>query len=640
MIQRHGSALIIAIVLLSVIVGASVSLVNYSTLSNRATTSIDYYTDARHIAEAGLEKALWCIRQSVGTNCGGTYGTSYAGESNIPFSAGVFTVTMTAIDGVTKKVESTGYIPSAANPKKKVTLRTNIEVNSQGVGLVYAMQVGTGGIDMDNNSKITGSVFAAGSITGKAGEKEEGEQHGHHNNEDNSIISGDVKVARLIVLTKDQERNVYNADLIFGKTGTTQRYLAQSFVASTSSLANFVSLYIKKVSTPDDLKIWLARDNNGEPLASMELVGTITASSIGTNYAWIQADIANRPIIKDKTYWIVIGPDSAQTTKYYVIGFDNTNGYPSGTTKASPSKAAASWVAQNGDINFALYLGGVDTFIDGVTVKGNADAPTIKSSTIGGIAKTKTLINDTTVTSSAYSTTISNSTIKGNAYANTITNSIVTGSQNPGTGIDPPYQVDFPFTIVQINQWKADAATANVQNDDYDLPRDQSATLSARKIVGNVSIGNKAILTLSGVLYITGNLFLDKNSKIQLDASYGSLSGIIIVDGTITTDEGVTFKGTGQAGSYLLAASLAQDNGTYNGAAINIDNGTTGVIFFAPYGLISLKNGASAKEITALKIKLEENAKITYDSGLASAEFSTGPQAGWAVVPGTFQEIK
>ncbi len=625
--SRKGSALIIAIVLLSIILGASISIVSYTTLSNRATTSIDYYTDARHIAEAGIEKALWCIRQTVGTNCGGTYGVNYAGESNIPFGSGVFTVTLTAIDSSTKKVESTGYIPNAVNPKKKVTLRTNIEINSQGVGLVYGMQVGAGGIDMDNNSKIVGSVFSAGSITGKT------------SNNSKSTITGDVQVARTIVLTKDQERNIYNTDFPFGKTNTTERFIAQSFVATTSSLANFISLYIKKVSTPDDLNIWLARDNNGEPLASMEQVGTINASSVGTNYTWIQADIANRPIIEGKTYWIVLGPDTSSATQYYVVGFDNTNGYANGAAKASPSKAAGSWVAQNGDINFALYLGGVDTIVDGVNVNGSTSAATIQHSTIGGVARTKTLIDDTTVTSSAYSTTISNSTVTGDAYANTITNSTVHGSRNAGTGIDPPYQVDFPFTAAEINEWKAGAAVS-VQNGDYTLPHDQSATLGPKKIVGNVSIGNKSTLTLSGVLYITGDLFLDNNSIIKVDPSYGSLSGVIIVDGTVTASQGVTFKGSGQASSYLLVASLAQDDGTYNGPVISVDNGTTGVIFFAPYGMISLSENATAKQITALKIKLQENATITYDSGLASTEFSVGPQAGWAVVPGSFQEVK
>ena len=624
MLHRQGSALLIAIVLLSIIVGTSVSLVNYSTLSNRVTTSIDYYTEARHTAEAGLEKALWCIRQTVGTNCGGTYGGSYAGESNIPFGPGVFSVTVTAIDSMTKKVESTGYIPNAVNPKKKVTLRTNIEINSQGIGLTYAMQVGLGGVVMDSNSKITGNIVSAGSITGN----------------DNTEITGDVLIARTIALFKDQEWTAINTDFSFGKTNTPERYIAQSFILTTSSLANSISLYIKKVGSPATLNIWLARDNNGEPLSSHELVGTINASSIATNYAWVQTAVTNIPLLIGKTYWLLLGPSSSSASNYYTIGFDNTNAYGNGTLKASPSKAAGSWVAQNGDINFAVYVGGVDTFIDKTKVGGSAETMIFKNGEVSSTLRTKTLITDSTVKGNAYAMTINNSTVNGNAYATTITNSTIVGTTNSGSGIDPPFQVDFPFTIDQINEWKAAAAVGGVQNGDYTLTNNQNAALGPKKIIGNMNLSNNVTITLTGAIHITGNLILDNNVIIKLDPSYGSLSGMLIVDGVIDAGNNVDFKGSGQAGSYILAAAMAQDNGTYDSSAISISNNITGVIFFAPYGMVKIDNNAGGKQITGLKIKLENNATIVYESGLLSAEFSTGPQAGWAVVPGTFQEIR
>lgn len=623
MIQRRGSALIIAIVMLSVIVGASVSLVNYSTLSNRATTSIDYYTDARHIAEAGLEKALWCIRQTVGTNCGGTYGTSYTGENNIPFSSGVFTVMITNIDSTTKKVESTGYIPNAANPKKKVTLRTNIEINSTGIGLFYGLQVGVGGLKLEEHATINGNVFSGGSIEG---------------NED-STITGDAKVATTPALFKDQEWNTNNSDLIFGKKDTSEKNIAQSFTVSTTTLINSISIYIKKVSTPSDLKIYITRDSGGEPLANDSPVGNLSATNITTSYQWLSVDITDMPLVAGKTYWLVLSPSSPSATKYYALGFDNTNGYPNGALKSSESKSAGSWIAMNGDGNFAVYLGGVETLIDEVDVNGSVNAGSINDSIVGGTVKTKTLIKDSTIGGNAYSTTINHSTIGGNAFANTITNSTIGGNSNTGTGIEPPSAIDYPITEGQINEWKFAALTGGAQNGDYNTSNNQQVTLGPKKINGNMNLDNGTIMTLSGVVHITGNVTIDNGATVKLEAGYGNLSGIIIVDGTVHIGENVIFQGSGQTGSYLLLVSLAEGGGHHD-SAIDIHKSTQGIIFFAPYGLLNLHTNVNLKQATALKIQVENNGIITYESGLSNIEFSTGPQAGWAVVPGTFQEIK
>lgn len=620
---RTGSAIIIAIVFLSIILGAAVSLVNYTSISNQTTQSIDYYTEAKNIAEAGLEKALWCLKETVGTNCGGTYGTSYAGETRVPFGNGEFTVTVTNININTKKVESSGFIPNAANPKKKVTLRTNIEISSTSVGLYYGMQIGAGGLDLSNNVTVNGNIFSGGTIDGDTG----------------VVITGDVKVAKTPPLFKDQEWDATNADLNFGQRNAATEHLAQSFTVTTTTLINSLSLYIKKVGSPTNLNIYLARDNNGEPLIDPPLIGTISASNLTNNYQWLSTTVTNLPLIEGKTYWLILSPNNATASNYYTIGFDNTDGYNFGTLKSSPDKAAGSWTAQNGDSNFAIYLGGIETNIDDVSVSGLAQASTILDSTIGGNAKAKTLIDDASIGGNAYAATILNSTITGDAYANTITNSTVNGSQNPGNGLEPPAPLPYPFSEADINAWKLAALAGGTYNGDYNTSNNQQIALGPKKINGNMYLGNGTVLTLAGVIHITGNLTIDNGATVKLDGGYNDLSSMIIVDGNVHIGENVIFQGSGQTGSYLLIASLAMDGGHHN-SVIDIHKSTQGIIFFAPYGLIHLHTNVSLKQATALKLEMDNNSTVIYESGLADAEFTSGLQAGWSIVPGTFQEIK
>jgi len=60
------------------------------------------------------------------------------------------------------------------------------------------------------------------------------------------------------------------------------------------------------------------------------------------------------------------------------------------------------------------------------------------------------------------------------------------------------------------------------------------------------------------------------------------------------------------------------------------------LVAYAAHGLIPLANSVSLKEVTAYKIKLQNSAKVTYDTGLPSAVFQSGPGGSWSFVPGTY----
>lgn len=149
---------------------------------------------------------------------------------------------------------------------------------------------------------------------------------------------------------------------------------------------------------------------------------------------------------------------------------------------------------------------------------------------------------------------------------------------------------------------------------------------------------------MNGTIWVTGQITLSQNSTIKLSAGYGSLSGVVMAGtlgsstaGYIDAQNGSFIFGSGTPGSYLML--LSQRNSSTD-VAINVANTAAGAIFYAGYGVIDVSNIATAKELTAYKIHLNQNAVITYESGLADAQFSSGPGAGWSLSDGTWQLIQ
>ena len=155
-------------------------------------------------------------------------------------------------------------------------------------------------------------------------------------------------------------------------------------------------------------------------------------------------------------------------------------------------------------------------------------------------------------------------------------------------------------------------------------------------------------VTLKGTLWIEGDLTLNNNNKLLLDSSYGDKSGIIIVSdpnneatkGKIYIEQNIIICGT--QGLNVAEDDCAASNDTYilmlsthSGAdpsyAVEVRNNANGAIFYAHNGVAFIKNGADLKEVTAHELILDVNAFVTYESGLASASFTSGPGGGWIV---------
>lgn len=574
---------VVLFTVLFIIAGAQIYFqnANYSYLAEQAAA----------IAEAGVDKALSSLNQTGG---------SYTGEVETSFGDGSYSVTITSLDAETKVINSTGYVPNKANPKAKRTIKIT---SSRGVGVsfVYGIQVGEGGMELGNSNTINGTIYSNGSISG-----------GNEN-----TVTGDIWIAGGPQGSADQQTDCTGGncqDFIFGRSwgGNSQLDIAQSFQPTSSGPLNKISLKLYKVGNPPDVTVRIMDDDGGKPHKNSVLAQGVLYSSLVTNnppgYGWIDVTFNTLPsLTADTTYWVMIDT-SNDSNNYWSWQEDLAQSYTRGRPAWSPNwnTGNPTWNLFNQDLSFKIILGG------GIT------------SVTGG--------NNFTVGGSVHANTISGLMISQDAYYQTISNSTVSGTSYPGSS-DPPPKV-FPISDANITDWKnqVDKPETTFVGDITDCV----ASLGPVKIVGNVTFNSNCTVTIKSPIWITGNLDLNSNNILKLDSSYGSSSGVIMVDGVVTLGSNNKLQGTGTGSSLLMV--LSTYDSTVNGiSAIVVYNTGNSGVYYASKGIIEPGNRNSYKELTAWSIKLINNSTIDYETGLSSTLFSSGPGGTYSLVRGTYQ---
>ncbi len=222
------------------------------------------------------------------------------------------------------------------------------------------------------------------------------------------------------------------------------------------------------------------------------------------------------------------------------------------------------------------------------------------------------------------------SQIMGDAYAvGTIS------APNPEViGIKRENQPPSEMPTINYQEW-IDAATAGgTTNCSPTCNISNNANIGPQKYVGNLSISNNAIVTVTGPIYVTGDLTITQGgTEIRLAESFGSTSTTILVDGKISISQGATFyTTTANPKGYILVAtrSTAAD-------AVSLSNKGVNAIIYALSGGASLSQSAHTSSLVANSLDLSQSASLTYDQGLAGAEFSTGPGGSWTIKKGTYR---
>src|SRR3989344_2475029 len=257
-------------------------------------------------------------------------------------------------------------------------------------------------------------------------------------------------------------------------------------------------------------------------------------------------------------------------------------------------------------------------------------------------------------TSSVYAHTIGNvseSTIidKDSYYYAAQTNTTVGGTSHPGS-IDQASS-SLPISDEQISEWETIAAaggTATCTEGPYNISS-ESVSLGPVKIPCDLNINGSSVVTINGHIWVTGNITVQNSSVVKMSAALRSSNVAVIADNpsnrltssVIRVQNTATFQNSGTAGSFVFL--ISQNNSAETGGeeeAFELSNSASALVAYAAHGLIPLANTVTLKEVTAYKIKLKNSASVTYDTGLPSTVFQSGPGGSWSFIPGTYAIIR
>jgi len=573
--SRGGYA---ALMTLLVVLGASLTLIGSFTFFSlnevRINRGFIKAIEARMAAESGVEDVAYRLVSGKQTSASDTLAVGNA-----------VTETTLTQNGGQRIIRAEGN-----RDDYRQSMETRIDVTTDSVSFFYGVHVDVGGVTMGNGAQVNGNVFSNGSVSG-------------------GRATGNVVVATGLSATPSLEwpagcaAGCGNADHLFA-TASSNRDIAQSFTANATGPLTKVSVFLGKNGAPTaDLNVRITTDVGGRPDTSAISNGTavILRSSVGGTPSWIDVTFATSPnIINGTKYWIVLDYSTNSATHHWNWRKDNTDGYTGQTGKYTANWSAGSptWTNVGGDLVFRVWIGGINTSLADTTVDGTARAPAFDDVSAGGSA-----------------------------------------CPNPSCIVanDPPQGLPISEGIIQ--EWKDDAAAGGTITGNYAVSSDVS--LGPKKITGDLDLtANNKTLTVTGTIYVQGNMSIGNGSMVRCDPSYASNSCVILNDGWVHTRNNGIFSGSGSAGSYILLLSASACDGAstsppcdtaHHNAAIDLHNNADGAIFYAGHGLINVHNNVTVSELTAYRITLDNNATVTYESGLQNLQFTSGPSGGYEI---------
>ena len=278
----------------------------------------------------------------------------------------------------------------------------------------------------------------------------------------------------------------------------------------------------------------------------------------------------------------------------------------------------------NAVVNGSVYSNGSILGSSGAKITGSAISAS--DGEVNGLVSNVIVGEDGVGDANAYE--VVDSTIEGNLYCQ-----IGSGNNKVCNASNPPLGPrEFSITDAMITDWKNEAEEGETYNGDYTV--NSSETLGPLKINGDLIINNNKTLTMSGTIWVTGNIEMKNGSFIVLDEIYGAGSGVLVTDGTIDIGNNTTFVGSGEAGSYIMALTTSvcpYDTDCDGDDAIEVNNNIEAVILNAQKGTLRMNNNSNAKQITALTIILDQNVEINYETGMSDSSFVNGPTGDWTI---------
>ncbi len=245
---------------------------------------------------------------------------------------------------------------------------------------------------------------------------------------------------------------------------------------------------------------------------------------------------------------------------------------------------------------------------------------------------------------STFAHTIIDSIIDEDAFYNHISDSVVSGTLYPGSLDQPP--APLPISDEQISQWESDAEMGSVipasscVNGVYNVT--SNITLGPAKIECSLLIkGNGITLTMTGPIWVMGDITTQTGPTIKIASSLGSQNVALIADnpsnragsGIVNIEQNSQFIGSGSPTSFVFI--ISQNNSVETGGSADafvMGQSSGALVAYASHGQITLGQSVGVKEATAYKIVLKNTANVTYDTGLPSTLFSAGPSGDFEIL--------
>ncbi|OIO51331.1 hypothetical protein COY93_04165 [Candidatus Uhrbacteria bacterium CG_4_10_14_0_8_um_filter_58_22] len=303
---------------------------------------------------------------------------------------------------------------------------------------------------------------------------------------------------------------------------------------------------------------------------------------------------------------------------------------------ALQSGDGGAYLENNSEINGTLYSGGdVTCQTDRAVVDGD-----VYVSADGG------KIDSCTVNYHAHADRILDSKVGGDAFFRfnpaDIAGTDVDGTKFPGS-IRPNPE---PLPEIDLDFWHASAEQGGVVAGPFSPP--DNSTIGPIKIVGDLNIGNGVDLTVTGPVWVTGNIFTGNVSSFTLAAGFGEYSTVILADdpsdqvshGKIDVTNNTTIRGSGNPKSHLLFVSTNTST-SVDSPALSVANNSDGAIFFATQGALRIQNNAGAKSLAAYRLHVSQRATVNYvESDLADTKFSNSPGGVWHMVEDSWRQVR
>lgn len=260
------------------------------------------------------------------------------------------------------------------------------------------------------------------------------------------------------------------------------------------------------------------------------------------------------------------------------------------------------------------------------------------------------LIADISATGTVFADTIDNVTVGGDAHYNTD----LGGSSIAGTIFSPAANqptTSLPISTTTIQEWKdainnygttITAADPLCSSGTYTI--DSDTTIGYLRVECNLDIaktGPSTVVTLDGPIWVEGNISFTQGPELEVDPSLGRFSVQLIADNpadSLTSSKieirnSTNFTGSGDDRSYIMLLSMNESASQGGGeVAISIAQSANGdVLMYAGEGLVDIANNIDLREVTAYQIDVANGSSVTYESGLASVLFTSGPGGSYSI---------